>query len=136
MLSSGELNNREDEKMIYEGKISFKRKKILLAIIALLFLITFRNLIIIYTFMILYSDILLCEKLSNAKINNNKVSITKHDLYGLVKRNTEFILVNPEQTLQNELTNLPEGVKTFNIQSLDKIANCNIKFYYYKKETE
>lgn len=122
--------------MIYEGKISFKKKKVLLAIIALLFLITFRNLIIIYTFMILYSDILLCEKLSNAKINNNKVFITKHYFYGLVKKYTEFVLVNPEQTLQNELTNLPEGVKTFNIQSLDKIAKCKIKFSHHKKETE
>lgn len=86
--------------------------------------------------MVLYLDILFCQKLSNAKIINNKVTITKHYLFGLVKKSIEFVLINPQQTLHHTLTKLPEGIEKFNIESLDKIAKCKITFYNCKKETD
>lgn len=81
--------------------------------------------------MFLYLDILLCQKLSNAKIINNKISIKRHYFFGLVYKSYE--LFNPQQILQSTLSNLPEDIDKFNIESLDKRTKCKITFYKSKK---
>lgn len=115
--------------MIYKGKINYKLNKIILIITSSILLILLRELFVIYIAMIFYLDILLNEKLSNAILQGNEVLIKKYYLFGIIRKEMSYNLVNENRTLIKAFEDIPEDSETFSLKSLNKASNSNIIFY-------
>ena len=79
--------------------------------------------------MFLYSDILICERLSYAILNKNSVIIKKHYIFGFIRRESSYNLIDPEGTIDKVFESIPTGYETFSLESLNNISKSKIIFH-------